>query len=331
MPPRPRRTSRSARRRIPLQLAGGAVAAAGAALALTGGASPVSGAPRLGHDDPVARRIEAQAAELINRASTRTIKLRSSCRPSFPRGHATIVDGGAGPQVSALLGVFRRAPTAADQAASAALLARSPGNPFFAEVPRDGVRVVTAGDGTRVTLVAATKLRAVGLTPAKRASCELVTRRELVRIAAGARPVIGRAALRVFDASARRERAAAPAPETEGLEVRAGHGSGGAGFSTEQFVDQPVRFGTISRKRAHLILVVLDGVARVELRFPRYSSRGPYRAPVDHGRAVRVAARVVDNVASVLVSGRGIEGVFGATVVEYAADGTVVRTVRSPE
>jgi hypothetical protein len=331
MSPRPRRPDRPARRRMPLLLGGGAVAAAGAALVLTGGASTVSGAPRLGHDDPVARRIDAQAIALINRASSRTIKLRSSCRPSFPRGHAVIVDGGAGPQVTALLGVFRRAPTAADRAASAALLAHPPGNPFFAEVPRDGVRVVTAGDGTRVMLVAATKLRAIGLTSAKRASCRLVTRRELVRIAAGARPVIRRAALREFDASARRERAATPTPDTEGLEVHAGHGSGGAGFSTKQFVDQPVRFGSISRKRAHLILVVPDGVARVELRFPRYSSRGPHRAPLDHRRAQRAAGRVVDNVASVMVSGRGIGGAFGATVVEYAADGTIVRTVRSPE
>jgi len=190
---------------------------------------------------------------------------------------------------------------------------------------------VTAGDGTRVTLVAATKLRPLGLTPAKRASCQLVTRRELVRLAAGVRPVIRRAALREFDALSRRERAAAPTPDTEGLEVRAGHGSGGGGFSTKQFVDQPVRFGSISRRRAHLILVVPDGVARVEMRFPRYASRGPHRAPVDHGRAVRAAARVVDNVASVMVSGRGLGGAFGATVVEYAADGTIVRSVRSPE
>ena len=298
---------------------------------LTGGVSPVAGAPRLGHDDPVARRIDAQAFRLINRASSRTIKLRSSCRPRFPRGRATIVDGGAGPQVTALLGVFRRAPTAADRAASARLVARPPRNPFFAEVPRDGVRVVTAGDGTRVTLVAATKLRPPWLTPAKRASCQAVTRRELVRIAAGARAVIRRAALREFDALTRREQAAAPTPETEGLEVRAGHGAGGGAFTTEQFVDQPVRLGSISRRRAHLILVVPDGVARVELRFPRYSSRGPHRAPIDHGRALRGAARVVDNVASVMVAGRGLAGALDATVVEYAADGTVVRTVRSPE
>ena len=108
-------------------------------------------------------------------------------------------------------------------------------------------------------------------------------------------------------------------------------GNGGGGFDTQQFVDRPVRFGSISRKRSHLILVVPDDVARVELRFPRYSSRGPHRAPIDHGRALRGAARVVDNVASVMVSGRGLTGAFDATVVEYAADGTVVRTVRPPE
>jgi hypothetical protein len=330
MPPRPRRTDRPARR-LPVLLGSGAVAAAGAALALGGGASPVAGAPRLGHDDPVARRLQAQAFELINRASNRTIKLRSSCRPAFPRGRATIVDGGAGPQVTALLGVFRRAPTAADQVASAKLVARPPGNPFFAEVPRDGVRVVTAGDGTKVTLIAATKLRDLGLSPAKHASCAVLTRRELVRLAAAVRPVIRRTALHEFDALTRREQAATPTRQTEGLEVSADHGSGGGGFTTKQFIDQPVRFGSISPRRAHLILVVPDGVTRVEMRFPRYSSRGPYRAPVDNGRARRAAARVVDNVASVMVSGRGVESAFGATVVEYAADGSVVRTVHSPE
>ena len=108
--------------------------------------------------------------------------LRSTCRQTFPRGRAVIVDGVPGPQVTSLLGVFRRAPTAADQAANAALAARPPQNPFFAEVPRDAARVVRTADGTRVTLVAATKLREIAPAPAIRERCQTATRHELVRI-----------------------------------------------------------------------------------------------------------------------------------------------------
>jgi hypothetical protein len=290
--------------------------------------------------------VEGQAFELINRAMRHTTAVRRSCRPVFPQERAAIVDGGAGPQVAALLGVFRRAPTAADQAASEALVAHPPRNPFFAEVPRDAIRVVTAADGSQVTLVAATKLRAVGLDPATHARCDAATRHELVRISLRARPIVRRTALREFDELSRRQRAAAPAPATEGLEVRMGHGSGGGPFEPAQFLAQPVRFGTgrsagppaVSKRRGsrsvgsnHLILVLPDGVARVTMVLPRYSSRGPHRAPVDHRRVLRRSARVVDNVASLRIAGRGIEDMFGATTLEYGPDGALVRTARPPK
>jgi len=330
MTPRNRSTDRPIARTA-LWLGSGAVlTAAGAALVLAGGVPTVAGAARLGHDDPVARRVEQQAFELINRASRRVMALRGSCRPSFPRGGAAIVDGGPGPQVSSLLGVFRRAPTAADQAANAALAARPPQNPFFAEVPRDAARVVTTADGTRVTLVAATKLRVVGPAPAARERCQAATRSELVRISLRAKTVVRRTALREFDALGRRERAATPSSATEGLEVRLGGGGGGGPFDPEQFLDQPVRVGTGRADRAHVILVVPDGVVRVMMTLPRYSSRGRYRAPLDRGRAVRRSARVVDNVASIRVTGRGAEDTFGASVVEYGSDGAIVRIARPP-
>jgi hypothetical protein len=291
----------------------------------------VASGARLGRDDPVARRVEQRAFALINRASQRTMALRPSCRPAFPRGTAAIVDGGAGPQVTSLLGVFRRPPTAADEAAGAALAAHPPQNPFFAEVPRDGARVVTTADGTRVTLVAATRLRAVGPDPATRERCRAATRHELVRIALRAKTLVRRTALREWDALTRRERAATAQPATEGLEVRVGGGGGGGPFVPAQVVAQPVRFASGGPGRAgRVVLVVPDGVVRVTMVLPRFASRGPHRAPIDYGQPLRRSAPVADNVASLRLAGRGIEDLLGASVVEYAADGTVIRTARPP-
>jgi hypothetical protein len=112
--------------------------------------------------------------------------------------------------------------------------------------------------------------------------------------------------------------------------VRLGAGGGGGPFDPEQFLDQPVRVGTGRANRAHVILVVPDGVTRVTLTLPRYSGRGRYRAPVDRGRAVRRSARVVDNVASIRVTGSGAADAFGASVIEYGSDGAVVRVARPP-
>lgn len=95
----------------------------------------------------------APAYVLVFRAQQFVLAHRPSCRPPSPPGLPSIVDGGAGPGVSRLLGVFRRPPTAEDRAAEAALFAGPSDDNPFAEVPRDGTRVIHPGGGPAVTLV----------------------------------------------------------------------------------------------------------------------------------------------------------------------------------
>lgn len=313
---RERAAARRRRRRIGLLAAAGTLLVTSGTFAATGIVSP----PRFGHDDPEARRVEREATALINRA-LRRVDAREACRRRRTTAMAPtrLVPGPAGPQVSALLGVFRRPSTRMDRAAAERLGRRSFGP--FAAVPRDGVRVIRAPDGTRLTLVAGIRMRTYGPDPATAARCRAAVRRELIELAASAPRDVAKEALEIHAAELRQ--GTPPRPDDEGLSIRAGSGAGGGQFDRAHLIAHPVRLSIGSR----IVLILPDGVARVELSYPRFASRGPYRDPVDYGRPLRVSAPVRDNVASLRVRGRATADLFTVAVIERAADGRIVRRV----
>ncbi|HEY1539486.1 MAG TPA: hypothetical protein VGF63_08825, partial [Solirubrobacteraceae bacterium] len=276
--------------------------------------------------------VTKQAFGLIDKATGHVARTRPWCAPKLSHAPAKFVDGAAGPQVSSVLGVFRRPANAADQAAAAAYFADPGFDPFFAEVPRDGIRVVHSADGTAFTLIAATKLRRFGPAPEKYDACQQATRRWLVHIARSATPAVRHSALKNLDALTRSQRPAPSAQQpTEGLELDSGHGGGGGPFDAARFVARP--FGMTSGTgggASRLALLLPDGVARVDLTFDRYSSRGPGRGRIDHGHQLHISRAVTENVVAVSVPHRAAESALPATIVERAADGSVVRTIHAP-
>jgi hypothetical protein len=298
-----------------------------AGLALAPGAAGEGRPP--GRDDPAARRLAQRAADLVNRASHEVATRDPGCRVTFAPAPPSVAERGAGPEVTALLGAFRRAPSPADRAAADLLLAAPPPNPFFAEIPRDGIRLVHAADGTPVTLVAATRLRTLGLPPEARLGCQAATRDALARLARGAPTLVAEQAARDLRQVEREERPPAVAP-TEGLETMVGGGGGGGPIDPARFAAHPPGVAGQGRHGTRLTLVLPDGVTSADLTFSRWSSPTPARHPIDHRHTLRITVRVVENVLSVRVPGRAPEDALAAVVVERARDGSVIRTVRLP-
>ena len=96
---------------------------------------------------------------MINRADRYVRATHPSCRPRCPHGRVRLVDGGAGPQVASVLGVFRRPPTGEERAFAAQALTGPGGAALFGggALGRDAVRIVhslwRAADGSVIRRV----------------------------------------------------------------------------------------------------------------------------------------------------------------------------------
>jgi hypothetical protein len=282
-----------------------------------------------GGDAAAAQRLEQRAGALLGRAYARVYARTTSCSPDLKRRKPAIVDGSAGPRVASLIGVFRRPAAEADLAAATGVLGGDGSGDllaqlFFAQIPRDGVRVAHSANGTKVTLVAATKVRRTGPAPAVQARCGAAIRRAIIRLARTVTPGVRRTALRTFDTIARREANEAAHPAVEGLQIIVGTGAGasygtGGGFKPAQFIAHPPL--TIAARRGRpvqLTMVFPDAVARVGLTFPRARASR---------RSAQRTVTVIDNVVSLHIARRNAGDALPATIAEIARDGRVIRTL----
>jgi hypothetical protein len=310
-----------------------AVLAAG----LSAGAIAAAADEPPGHDDPAARRLERQAIGLVNRANRRVLAGHPSCRVRFSHERIRIVDGGAGPQVASVLGVFRRPATAEERA----FVTQSPGGPTGASLVgggalgRDAVRLVRSSSGRTVALMALTDVPPRGPSRATFDRCHALVTAELRRLAPTVRAAVAAKAQRIERRIRRIERPPAVQPPGEGLafferapDGRSG-GGGGGGFDAAAFVKRGTGISTFARGiGTRLTLVVPDGVATIDATYPRLVSLGPNRAPRRFPSTIRRTYAVHDNVVFATVS-RPPEFAF-PRMVWRAADGTVVRRVPGP-
>ncbi len=270
-----------------------------------------------------------ERAEALVSAQLRSVELHGThcrVRPTF--SPSRLADVPVGPQVSAALGVFRRPATADERAAAEAWVGRR--TPFGGVLPHDGVRLITASDGTVVTLTTFVDVPRPGLTRAAYDRChKIVDRRLKARARQGNR--VARRAVRLHAERTRTERPPATAPVTEVLFVGVGNGGGGGPFDPAEFADEGnATFSGPADARhggsLHVALVVPDGVVSVRATFPAVSPRGAHRKPVHYPSAVTVEAPVTDNVAA-FTAPRGVDDFGSATFTWLAADGSVMHTV----
>lgn len=283
-------------------------------------------------DDPAARRVDARAVELLNVAQRRVQRADASCRPAERPPAPELVEGGAGPEVSSVIAAFRRPATDAERAAVTRLL-RFP-NPFFATVGHDGTRIVTAPDGTEITLMSALTTRRLGLLRADYDRCQRQVRGVLGGLVAQEPAAVRRRALSILAALIRDERPPAVAPAQEGLDVGTGGGGAGGPFDLERFRTQgSLQSSERGRRRqparSELTVVVPDGVASIDAVFSRRASRGPNRRSVDYGRQVTRTVAVRQNVTHFTVP-RPAPDAFPSRMTWRRADGSVVRVVAGP-
>jgi hypothetical protein len=274
--------------------------AAGACLAALAGSGGSAATPA-----HAATGIDQQAAVLVFRVQRSVEAHHSSCRlPSVPT-IPTFVAGGAGPEISRLLGVFRRPATAEDQASEAQIFAQPIDGLLFAEVPRDGVRVIHPAEGPPVTLVAATRIQVPMLPPASRDRCHRTARADLAVVTRHAPVAVRRAATRLLALLQRADAHPLPA-STEGLETIIGGSDETSAFLAADFLANPPGFSVGDRHgSSQLTLVLPDGVASADLTFSRYSRPVPGIPRIDLGHTLRSTARVTDNVLSLRLADRG--------------------------
>lgn len=301
----------------------------------TGAAAIASAAPPA---DAGERSVQRQATDLLNRASQQVQRERRACAPpELADGReAWLTDAEPSAAVRSVLAPFRRAPTLAELAAgeerrSAIFL------PGTVERSRRGTRILHAADGHEVRLTAIPKVVRPGVDPAVRRACLARTRKRAARLARSAPPAVRREVRRMLDVQ-RAAIHAVPASEGEALSlyVPVGDGTGGgtgALFDAEQFSEHGLFLSSGGAGRpgasSQLTGVVPDGVATVELEYPRSASRGPSRPAVDYGSEARLTVAVTENAVSVSVP-RGAEDAFPPRMTWRGADGAVIRVVTPP-
>lgn len=287
-----------------------------------------------GHDDPAARRAEARAIALLNRASHDVQASHASCRFTLPRGRLRVVDGAAGPQVSSVLAVFRRRATAEEGAYADRQAVSAP--EFFgpATLGRDAVRIVHGARGRSVALTAVTDVPPRGPTRAVYDRCQRLIVQRLTAIAPRFAPATVARARRLERQIQRSERPPVTLPSGEGLyttELAADGRPAGGGGTVPFVAAQFARTGTAGSssvrglRGSRLTLVVPDGVATIDATFPRRVSRGPYHAPKVYRTTERRTYVVHENVVFATVP-RPPPDAF-PRMVWRAADGSVVRRV----
>ncbi|WP_022927082.1 hypothetical protein [Patulibacter americanus] len=283
---------------------------------------------RLEPKSPAAARAleeSQQALDLINRADAAVRAARKACRWPSPDRGSRITHDAPGAEVTGAIAALRRPQTDADRIPEDG---RLPG--MGDDIYVDHTRTVTAPNGKQFVIVPA---RATPPTP-RPASCADAVHARLLRTTATSSRRLRSRTLKTYAAVRRQERRFAEEPREPYDEVflfaRAadgGLGGGGGGGRFGFFLTHGNVMSTGGDDRSQVTGLVPDGVASVEMTFPKRVSRGAYYKPTVFPRREVVTAPVQEGVFSVRVP-RGAGDAFASRTVWRAADGHVVRVVR---
>lgn len=267
-----------------------------------------------------------QALDHINQADAHVRAARQACRGDAAfDGRSRATHDVPGADVTAAIAALRRPQTAADRIPEGG---RLPG--LGDEIYVDHTRTVTAPDGRRFVVVPA---RATPPAP-RPASCADAVHARLLRTTATTSTRLRARTLKMFAAIRRQERRSAERPRGAYDEVflferaaNGGLGSGGGGGRFGFFLTHGNVVSSGGGTSSRVTGLVPDGVASVEMTYPKRVSRGPYYVPTVFPRREVVRTPVREGVFSVRVP-RGAGDALAARTVWRAADGHVVRVVR---
>lgn len=262
--------------------------------------------------------IDKRASAIYTRATARVVKRRPSCRPSPPPFGPLTVAGAPLPSTPELVGVLRTPAAPGDDAL-----------PFPAGVTRiyiQAARTVTTPSGIPVRVAPFQQVFAATPSEACRNAQASLARRLAAR-----EPRVVRRAVEALIQDIEENDAAAPKPTNpppDSVLIAGGDGAehfGSAAVDMAEFAQR----GLLATTRSRAIGLVPDGVASVELVFPREVKFGKLAKPVIHPSEERVTAQVQNNVFEANSPRDDIETIFATTMVWRSASGEVLRTVPS--
>jgi hypothetical protein len=266
-----------------------------------------------------------QAGDLIDRAEAHVRAARKVCRGEVPVRESRVTHDVPGADVLGAIAALRRPQAATDRIPEGRSLLG-----LGDEVYVDHTRTVTAPDGRQFVIVLA---RATPPAP-RPASCADAVHARLLRTTAKTSGRVRSRTLKQHAASRRQERRRAERPRRpyDGVYLfdRAANGtlgSGGGGGGFRYFLTHGNVMSSGSGGSSRLTGLVPDGVASVEMTFPKRVSRGRYYKPTVFPRREVVEAPVQEGVFSVRVP-RGAGDAFASRTVWRGADGRVIRVVR---
>ncbi len=312
-----------------------AAVAIAVAVAVPGGAS--AAAPG-GTGQPVfksaaaerAMMLEGQSGLLVDRAYRRVARRRAACRIDDMAAPPATTQDAPAPQTLAAFAPLRRPATAEELALRDVTRLRVAGGTRYA----DSARSLTAADGTTAVLVIDRGTN--GIRPPS-ASCLDAQRATLVADLRGKTPALRRAALRSF-AATRRGYAAQP-PEALLPHDRAfllwrsdqGIPQVLGGDAVADVVDHGaiMAYAPAGTQDASTVLgLVPDGVASVDLDYPKVAPRAYYRDR-EYPSALHLTVAVHDNLITAQVP-RFIVDAQRPSVTWHDATGATTRTIQAP-
>lgn len=270
---------------------------------------------------PAAKRqlaIDKRASAIYNRAMARVVKRRPSCRPSPPPLGSLTVVGAPLASTLELLGILRGPAAPGDDAL-----------PFPAGVTRiyiQAARTVTTPSGLAVRVAPFQQVFAATPSEACRNAQASLARRLAAR-----EPRVIRRAVEALIQDIEESSAAAPKPTSpppDSVVIAGGTGNGrfsAAALDMAEFAER----GLLASTQSTAIGLVPDGVASVELVFPREVRYGKLAKAIVHPSEERVTAQVQNNVFEAKSPRSDIETIFATSMVWRSASGEVLRTVPS--
>lgn len=275
--------------------------------------------------DRAGLRRERQITAMLNRAMRATIRADRRCAvPSPFEGEPTYTDAPPSPELLAAFAILRRPQTESERIPDERM--RFP----IGTVYRGAYRIATSDSGRQYLLVVAQN--GIGSTP-RPPECADAFRSHFEDELTGRGARFKREARRALRRIIRDEWSGDPDATLplEGLylfDYRDGRiGGGGGGGTLESLWEYAPTGSTGDRTSSIVSALVPDGVATVELTFPRVVSRGRYRPPKRYARTVAVTAPVRDNVISVRVP-RPPQGAFPTRTVWKGAGGETIKVFR---
>jgi hypothetical protein len=277
--------------------------------------------------DRAGLRRERRIGRLLNRA-IRAVERNERCRLPHPSERGpTFTDAAPSAELVDTFAVLRRPQTTEERIADDRLGRGLPAENIY----RGAYRIATSAGGRRFLIVAAQNTNLFTPRPPE---CTDAFRDRFEQELEGRRPAFKRDARKVLRQVIRDEWTGgedAGQPH-EGLFMfdyaDGGLGGGGGGVDLGFLRDRGM-LNSQSRGSITILSGLLpDGVATVELTFPRSASRGPYRPAKRYRHAVELTAPVKDNVISLRVP-RPAEDAFPARMVWKGPDGQTVKVVRA--